>query len=244
MKRTRLPVCVYVLRDAIFQLDSVNYEFEFFVSRLLRYDGYETVRSPEPKVWRRCVDHEIDVVAKKGDEIAIIECRAPLQGSYDDRSWCSHETMCEAWRYNCRSFYEVQEYPSMRLLHGIITNTKIFWAMHGDIAKLQERKAHGVEPIPKGQAWARLWGENTALIHWLLVKLTHEERERLIPKKYIQCPWFSRCQWFCPPKNVPDLRMRRIIRIRNLNWKLINSRVDKIYCCDCMSSKIPRDYQK
>ena len=65
----------YGLKEAISKQDPEFHEFEFFVARLLRHEGYKTQRSPEPMVEGHCIEHEIDVVATRGAEIAIVECK-------------------------------------------------------------------------------------------------------------------------------------------------------------------------
>ena len=65
----------YPLRDALANLNPEIHEFEYFVARLLTYEGYETIRSMDPKPQGGCVDHEIDVIAIKDKEILAMECK-------------------------------------------------------------------------------------------------------------------------------------------------------------------------
>lgn len=63
----------YNLKSAIAELGPTGYPFEKFISRLLAHSGYQTqtnVIAPG-----KCVTHEIDVVAVKGKERLMVECK-------------------------------------------------------------------------------------------------------------------------------------------------------------------------
>ncbi len=63
----------YRIKKAILQLGPTGYPFERFVGELLKHQGYE-VKVGET-VQGNCVQHEVDVVAKKGDTKHMIECK-------------------------------------------------------------------------------------------------------------------------------------------------------------------------
>ncbi len=65
----------YPLKDALALLNPDNYEFEYYIAKLFTYLGYETQRSPYPHPQGYCVDHEIDVLLKKGKKYGIVECK-------------------------------------------------------------------------------------------------------------------------------------------------------------------------
>ena len=55
----------YKLKKAIYELGPTGFPFEKFINAILHYSGYRTEVS---KVLSgRCVEHEIDVIAEKGD---------------------------------------------------------------------------------------------------------------------------------------------------------------------------------
>ncbi len=83
----------YGLKEAISKLDPEFHEFEFFIARLLRYDGYKTQRSPEPMVEGHCIEHEIDVVATRGAEVAIVECKH----HYKDHTFTGLDVPMRQW---------------------------------------------------------------------------------------------------------------------------------------------------
>lgn len=63
----------YSLKQAIMELGPTGYPFEDFISEILKSMGYTTkVRS---LLSGRCVNHEIDVIAQKGNENIMIEAK-------------------------------------------------------------------------------------------------------------------------------------------------------------------------
>ncbi len=63
----------YNLKAAIMELGPSGYPFEKYVAAILRYQGY-TVKIGQI-VKGKCVSHEIDVIAEKGNEHFMIECK-------------------------------------------------------------------------------------------------------------------------------------------------------------------------
>jgi hypothetical protein len=74
LHRHARPVAVtYSLRHAIAELGPSGFPFEKFVAEIYKASGYETVTGVI--VQGKCVPHEIDVVAWKGDELIFIEAK-------------------------------------------------------------------------------------------------------------------------------------------------------------------------
>lgn len=63
----------YSMKRALFDLGPTGYPFEDFVAELLRIEGYEV--ETQVTVQGRCVPHEIDVVAVRGDQRIGIEAK-------------------------------------------------------------------------------------------------------------------------------------------------------------------------
>lgn len=74
LRKHHKPTAVkYSLRRALFELGPDGFPFEEFVARIFRLWGYETMT--DQKVLGACVEHEVDVVAWKGDELHMIEAK-------------------------------------------------------------------------------------------------------------------------------------------------------------------------
>lgn len=63
----------YSIRRAIFDLGPDGFPFEKFVARIFNVWGYETIT--DQQVIGQCVEHEVDVVAWKGADLAMVEAK-------------------------------------------------------------------------------------------------------------------------------------------------------------------------
>ena len=63
----------YKLKEALFELGPTGYPFEIFIGELLNHLGYET--NVGVIMQGDCVTHEVDVLAEKGDEFLMVECK-------------------------------------------------------------------------------------------------------------------------------------------------------------------------
>jgi hypothetical protein len=72
-KHSRPAAHKYSLRRAILELGPAGYPFEKFVADLFKARGYEAVT--DQTVRGRCVEHEVDVVAWKGNELIMVEAK-------------------------------------------------------------------------------------------------------------------------------------------------------------------------
>ena len=74
LRKTDRPTAArYDLKRAIMDLGPSGYPFEEFVGAILREQGYDV--EVGKLVSGKCVDHEVDVVATKGNEHFLIECK-------------------------------------------------------------------------------------------------------------------------------------------------------------------------
>ncbi len=72
-RRVRSNAARYSLKKAIMELGPTGFPFERFIGELLKKQGYSVEVGITLK--GKCVQHEIDVLAKKGDEVVIAECK-------------------------------------------------------------------------------------------------------------------------------------------------------------------------
>jgi len=67
------PRSKYSLKKAIMELGPTGFPFEVFISYYLKAEGYETQVGEFLR--GKCVNHEVDVIASKGDEKLMVECK-------------------------------------------------------------------------------------------------------------------------------------------------------------------------
>jgi hypothetical protein len=72
-KRSKPLAARYRLKQAILDLGPSGFPFERFIGRILAHDGYKT--QVGVVVQGRCVQHEVDVVAEKGPQHYLVECK-------------------------------------------------------------------------------------------------------------------------------------------------------------------------
>lgn len=70
---SRSVAAKYHLKKAIMELGPSGYPFEKFIGEILRHQGYQTRIGEIVK--GKCVNHEIDVIAEKGEHHFMVECK-------------------------------------------------------------------------------------------------------------------------------------------------------------------------
>ncbi len=71
--RARVSASRYKLKKALMELGPSGYPFEKFVGKVLQYEGFEVEVGVLVK--GDCVQHEVDVIAQKGNRHYMIECK-------------------------------------------------------------------------------------------------------------------------------------------------------------------------
>ena len=72
-RKSRVSASKYKLKKALMELGPSGYPFERFVGKVFGHEGYET--KVGIIVQGHCVQHEIDVIAKKDNKHFMIECK-------------------------------------------------------------------------------------------------------------------------------------------------------------------------
>lgn len=72
-KRSTKVAGKYRLKKAIFDMGPTGYPFEHLVSELIRLKGYTT--ETDQVLTGKCVQHEVDVFAKKANQTIFVECK-------------------------------------------------------------------------------------------------------------------------------------------------------------------------
>lgn len=74
LRKHSTPVAAkYSVRRGMMELGPEGFPFEKFVARIFKMWGYDSIT--DQTVLGTCVDHEVDVVAWKGDSLAMIEAK-------------------------------------------------------------------------------------------------------------------------------------------------------------------------
>lgn len=72
-KKSKMTAAKYHLKRAIMQLGISGYPFEKFVAEIIKHQGYQVKNNEIIKGF--CVNHEVDIVAKRNELTQFIECK-------------------------------------------------------------------------------------------------------------------------------------------------------------------------
>jgi Holliday junction resolvase-like predicted endonuclease len=82
-KHSRSTAARYKLKNAIMELGPAGFAFEKFIAALLKAEGYKAHTGEI--VQGKCVTHEVDVIAERGNVRCMIECKFHgNKGNYSD----------------------------------------------------------------------------------------------------------------------------------------------------------------
>jgi Holliday junction resolvase len=150
----------YHLRMALIELGPSGHPFEQFVGKLLEAEGFSTEVAIVAR--GRCISHELDVVAHKGNEHIMVECK--FHNAPNTKSDAKVALYVQARFEDIEKQWKAQPEHGTKL-HGVwlVTNTKLTsdasdyakcvgmralgWN-HPEIGSLQELvERHGLHPV-------------------------------------------------------------------------------------------------
>lgn len=111
----------YKLKNAIMELGPAGFAFEKFVAEVLKHDGYKVELNRTEQ--GACVDHEVDVVAERGNVRCMIECK--FHGSNGRFSDVKIPLYIQSRFKDVEAGWEQQpEYEEKRFEGWVVTNTR------------------------------------------------------------------------------------------------------------------------
>lgn len=110
----------YKLKNAIMELGPTGFPFERFVGRIFEALGYEVQTGVT--VQGKCVSHEIDVIARKPNEMLMLECKFHSDNS--TKSSVQVPLYIHSRFIDVKARWEEQYGKNLRYRGGVITNTR------------------------------------------------------------------------------------------------------------------------
>lgn len=170
-KYSRVAASKYKLKEGIMELGPAGFAFEKFIAELMLAQGYTVEIGSFVK--GRCVQHEIDVIAKKGNHTIFIECK------YHNLLHIKCDVKIPLYirsRYN-----DILEKHSYENFEGwLITNTKFTEDAY------QYGTCAGMHLVswdePKGKGLKNIIDESHLFPITCLTLLTKQEKESLLNK--------------------------------------------------------------
>ncbi len=179
-KEERTTAARYSMRRAILELGPTGFPFEEFVAEVMRARGYEArVRVMVPG---RCIEHEVDVVLKKGEKMIGAELKFHNTPGF--------KTDLKTVLYVRARYWDIEWGAQDRQEKGIdegwlITNTK-FTGQAIDYASCAGIKLLGWS-YPRGESLADLIQETGVYPVTVLTTLSNTDKARLLREGVTMC---------------------------------------------------------
>lgn len=178
-----MPTAVkYSVRRAMLELGPDGFPFEKFVARIFKMWGYES--ATDQTVMGSCVDHEIDVVAWKGDALAMVEAKYHnefgmksdlkvalyVKARFDDLAGAEFDYGGVKRRLTERWLATNTKFTDKAIMYGECYGLKLLgwnYPVHGNLHEIIEQ--NGLHPIS------------------CLTSLTREQKKDLVGRNALVC---------------------------------------------------------
>jgi len=196
----------YKLKNAIMELGPTGFPFEIFVGRIMESMGYSVEIGVI--IQGKCVQHEVDVVARKPGEMLMIECK--FHSNNQTNSSVQVPLYIQSRFQDVKASWEKQYGKDIRYRGGVVTNTRF-----SDDA-VQYGTCAGMLVI----SWD--FPENTGLKYWIdktglhpvtsLISLTKAQKQWLLQKEIVLCNELATNQNLFKEMGIPEKQKKKILR--------------------------------
>ncbi len=195
----------YRLKNAIMEMGPTGFPFEVFVGKIFETMGYEVETGVI--VQGKCVQHEVDVIARKSGEMIMVECKFHMDSS--SKSGVQVPLYIQSRYLDVKSAWEEQYGKDLRYRGGVVTNTRF-----SDDA-LQYAKCAGLVLI----SWD--YPSDTGLKYWIdktglqpvtsLISLTKKDKQFLLGKGIVLCSQLEGNKELLKEMGISDFQIRKIL---------------------------------
>lgn len=205
-KRSRATAAKYKLKRALMELGPSGYPLEDFFSEILKFQGYQT--KVGEIIRGHCVQHEVDVIAEKGNELIIVECKFH---QHSDRFCDVKVPLYIHSRFNdiVREFTKKGKLVGKKPSGWIVTNTRFTSdaIKYGMCANLQ---LIGWDFPKRGSLKERI---DLSGLHPItcLTTLTQREKDLLLAKDIVLCKDIIYAEDVLKEIHLSDSRIKNVI---------------------------------
>ena len=206
-KRSQKAAGRYRLKKALLEFGPTGYPFEKFVGKLFEADGYKVETGVY--VHGLCVQHEVDVVAQKGNKKFMVECK--FHGDTRKKSDVKVALYIHSRFLDVSAKWKVDENnPEMVYKGMVVTNTRF------SEDAMQFGKCAGMKVVswdyPKGNS-LKDWIDRAAY-HPItsLATLKKKEKQFLLEKGIVLCRQLKEDFGVLKSLNLSNVRLKRIKR--------------------------------
>ena len=196
----------YRLKNAIMELGPTGFPFEILVGKIMEKMGYEVETGVI--VQGKCVQHEVDVVAKKPGEMIMIECK--FHSGNQTKSGVQVPLYIQSRYLDVKSAWEEKYGSNIHYRGGVVTNTRF------SEDAIKYANCAGLLII----SWD--YPSDTGLKYWIdktglhpvtsMISLTKKEKQNLLEKGIVLCSELAQRQDVLRQMGIKENQIRKIIR--------------------------------
>jgi len=196
----------YSLKNAIMEMGPTGLPFEIYVGKIFETMGYEVETGVF--VQGKCIQHEVDVIARKPGEMIMIECKFHMDSSAN--SGVQVPLYVQSRYLDVKASWEKQYGKDIRYRGGVVTNTRF-----SDDA-MNYGKCAGMMLI----SWN--YPADTGLKYWIdknklhpvtcLISLTKKEKQYLLEKGIVLCSQLEENINLLHEMGITEIQIKKIIR--------------------------------
>lgn len=196
----------YKLKNALMELGPTGFPFEKFVGKIFESMGYSVEIGV--MVRGKCVQHEVDVVARKSGEMLMIECK--FHSDSQKKSSVQVPLYINSRFLDVKAAWEKQYGQDIRYQGGVVTNTRFS----------DDAMQYGICAGLLVMSWdypadtgLKFWIDKTGL-HPLtsIISLTKAQKQWLIGKGIVLCSELANNQNLLQELNIPKKQRIKILR--------------------------------
>ncbi|MGM0375669.1 MAG: restriction endonuclease [Bacteroidota bacterium] len=205
-KKRRSTAARYSLKKAIMELGPSGYPFEHFVGHLFEFLGYAV--EVGQTVNGQCVTHEVDVVATKGKEQHLVECKYHnSQGKFSS----VQVPLYIRSRVNdiMETRLKLPEFSGFTFYGWIVTNTR-FTSDASDYGRCSGLNLISWD-YPRGRSLKELTEKYNAFPVTALTHLTKAHKQHLLKKEIVLCRELARKLEILEALQLSEQKQKKVV---------------------------------
>lgn len=195
----------YRLKNAIMEMGPTGFPFEVFVGKIFETMGYEVETGV--MVQGKCVQHEVDVIARKPGEMIMIECKFHMDSA--TKSGVQVPLYIHSRFLDVKAAWEEKYGKNIRYQGGVVTNTRfsddaisyatcagllvISWDYPAETGLKYRIDKTGLQPVTS------------------LISLTKKDKQFLLEKGIVLCSQLDENQPLLREMGFTEIQIRKIL---------------------------------
>jgi hypothetical protein len=196
----------YSLKKAIMELGPTGFPFEVFVGKIFETMGYKVENGVI--VQGKCIQHEVDVVAKKPGEMIMVECK--FHSDSLSKSSVQVPLYIQSRYLDVKAAWEEQYGKDIHYRGGVVCNTRF------SEDAMNYAKCAGLILI----SWD--YPEDTGLKYWIdktglhpvtsLISISKAQKQKLLEKRIVLCSQLKENRNILEEMGMSQNQIKKVIR--------------------------------